>query len=61
MPMNYFEKLDNVYIGQKSGELKPAMTVNGNLSSLLRGSTRIFENQGNEAMINEPSQRQLKL
>jgi len=44
MPMNFFEKLDNVYLGPKSAELKPHMTVSGQMSGLLRGSATLFEN-----------------
>ena len=61
MSMNSFEKLENVYLGPKSAELKPYMTVNGNLSSLLRGSPIIFENQSPEPVIKESNQKNLTL
>jgi hypothetical protein len=40
MPLNFFEKLDNVYQKQ---DLKQAISINGNMQPLLKNSNRIFE------------------
>jgi hypothetical protein len=55
MPANFFEKLVNVYAVDN---LRSNMNVNGNMQSLIRGSSRIFESHSsNEPVINESSQK----